>query len=390
MRSLRFLAHKVGLSFFGELLRNSLVEAWLNGEKWHQTPAKEALPLPLFAVAQLEKALQSFEAGAADGWLLGCILLMIWGSLRWSDAQRLQLNTLACDDKSLRGWSWRSKTAVTGIPFGVSLCGATQAFWGRGFSQKLLQLASSQPARDFLVAKARRPISYACMLNQFRRCLTQYTTLSPTEAQCYSLHSCKTTVLSWALQLNVRLDWRAARGHHKSQVSDSVRKYGRNDILPQLQCQRRVLKKIALGWRPERAVQRGVQGVAEDPSLTQDLLGSATCDSTDSESSEENGAESSSDQSSSQASSDASGLADEAEEELLDDSGPWIVNEAGGCCHRAVQCAEHSGRGLQFQGLVWGIACRPAVVLNQSYKIVNDDPFIQGFERCGHCACFPE
>ena len=75
-------------------------------DKWQPIDlAKEALPLPLFAVAQLEEALQSLEAGAADGWLLGCILLMIWGSLRWSDAQRLQLNTLACDDKSLRGWS---------------------------------------------------------------------------------------------------------------------------------------------------------------------------------------------------------------------------------------------------------------------------------------------
>ena len=113
------------------------------------------------------------------------------------------------------------------------------------------------------------------------------------------IHSCKTTILSWALQLNVRPDWRAAQGHHKSQVSESVRKYGRkNDILPQLQCQRRVLKKIALGWRPEMAVQRGVQGAAEDPSVTEQLLGPATCDSTDSESSEEDGvAEGSSDQS---------------------------------------------------------------------------------------------
>ena len=109
--------------------------------------------------------------GRHDGWFLGCILLMTWGSLRWSDAQRLQLNTLACDGKSLRRWSWRSKTAVTGIPFGVSLCGATQGFWGRGFSQRLLKLASSQPSRDFLVAKAGRPISYACMLTKFRRCL---------------------------------------------------------------------------------------------------------------------------------------------------------------------------------------------------------------------------
>ena len=130
VRSLRFLAYKVGLSSFRELLHNPLVEAWLSAEKWNQNPAKEALPLPLFVVAQLEKALQSLEDGAADGWFLGCILLMTWGSLRWSDAQRLQLNTLACDGKSLRGWSWRSKTAVTGIPFRVSLCGATQGFWG--------------------------------------------------------------------------------------------------------------------------------------------------------------------------------------------------------------------------------------------------------------------
>ena len=62
---LRFPAYKVGLSSFRELLHNPLVEAWLSAEKWNQNPAKEALPLPLFVVAQLEKALQSLEDGTA-------------------------------------------------------------------------------------------------------------------------------------------------------------------------------------------------------------------------------------------------------------------------------------------------------------------------------------
>ena len=66
-----------------------------------------------FVVAKLEMALKD---SAEDAWLLGAILLMVWGGLRWSDVQRLQFSSLVIDDKSIRGWCWRTKSSKHGMP----------------------------------------------------------------------------------------------------------------------------------------------------------------------------------------------------------------------------------------------------------------------------------
>ena len=84
------------------LLKGPVVSSWLAAAKWMQTPVKEALPLPLFVMCDLEAALSS--APAEDQWLIGGFLLMVWCSLRFSDVQRLELSSVRIIDSTLRGW----------------------------------------------------------------------------------------------------------------------------------------------------------------------------------------------------------------------------------------------------------------------------------------------
>ena len=78
---------------------------------------------------------------------------------------------------------------------------------------------------------------YSSMLAIFRRCLIGYAGLSPSEAVRYTLHSCKVTTLSWANQVAIDAQLKAAQGHHATvEVGKSVRKYRRDDVLPQLNC----------------------------------------------------------------------------------------------------------------------------------------------------------
>lgn len=51
--------------------------------------------------------------------ILGFLLILIWGSLRFSDAQRINLRSLVYNGENLRGLSWRTKTTNRGQAFGV-------------------------------------------------------------------------------------------------------------------------------------------------------------------------------------------------------------------------------------------------------------------------------
>ena len=60
--------------------------------------------------------------------LLGTFLVMTWGSLRFSDAQRMDLQKIIYHAETMRGVIWRSKTAVSGMPLAV----AAEGFLSRG------------------------------------------------------------------------------------------------------------------------------------------------------------------------------------------------------------------------------------------------------------------
>ena len=70
-------------------------------------------------------------------------------------------------------------------------------------------------------------------------------------------HSCKTTLLSWAQQLQLPLEQRQLQGHHRSQLNGSVALYSRNDTLPALILQYTIAQRIAEGFRPLRPLLRG-------------------------------------------------------------------------------------------------------------------------------------
>ena len=58
----------------------------------------------------------------------------------------------------------------------------------------------------------------------------------------FTLRSFKITTLSWAAQLNLCTELRAAQGHHRL-PNTRVKKYGRDDVWLQLLCQTKLLKK---------------------------------------------------------------------------------------------------------------------------------------------------
>ena len=126
VQALRLVALKLALKSLTRMLCSAPIAAWLASSKWSATSVKEALPLPLFAVVQLERALDSCEPGA--WWPLVCFLLMLWAGLRWSDAQRLDFESVMLDSGSIRGWSWRTKTSAVGMPRGALCRGACASY----------------------------------------------------------------------------------------------------------------------------------------------------------------------------------------------------------------------------------------------------------------------
>ena len=82
------------------------------------------------------------------------------------------------------------------------------------------------------------------------------------EAQQFTLHSLKVTMLAAAAQL--RLDERAPRlqGHHKI---DSVQLYSRDDTVDSIWLQTEISSHVRSGWRPLRPQARGSQQSTPEP-----------------------------------------------------------------------------------------------------------------------------
>ena len=202
------------------------------------------------------------------------------------------------------------------------------------------------------------------------------------------LRSCKVTTLSWASQLDIDAQLKAAQGHHATvDVGKSVRKYRRDDVLPQLNCQHRLLGAIGKGWRPVTPLQRGVV-------ILDDAQGFVpTCDADADTEPEVSGdeVEQLADDCPMQAfdgvapsdgEEDAEGTASSGSEECLasadeldcdsedgsDYVGPWIVNLSSGLFHKA--CEDPCGhKGISWRGKSWRRACRPSAVLCGLYAL---------------------
>ena len=71
---------------------------------------RETLPYPLVVIVQWERRILQSSTPPTEVITLGALLLMAWASLRFSDLQRSSPDSLAYDNKTLRGLSWRTKT----------------------------------------------------------------------------------------------------------------------------------------------------------------------------------------------------------------------------------------------------------------------------------------
>ena len=112
--------------------------------------------------------------------MLGSFLFIAWASLRFSDAQRLNVESLVLTDSELRGMVWRSKSRANGHPFGVvssGICSTGSFTWLVKFLRTwdTLLSESGMTSCDFLIPDvseqgkflSQEPLGYAASLTNF-------------------------------------------------------------------------------------------------------------------------------------------------------------------------------------------------------------------------------
>ena len=198
----------------------------------------------------------------------------------------------------------------------------------------------------------------------------------------YTLHSLKATLLTWALQCHAPVAERAAQGHHKIPgASGCVQKYGRDDIFPQISCQKRILRAVQSGWEPGVPLQRGLM-TALNPPAADDVDDDVPECSSDDESCSAQIDDTIS--CSSLADSDGDSVEDFCDDTIADaavveDAGPWVLNMWSGIAHKA--CRFSDGEvGVH-------LACRPGAILHAGYEERWVNPTLEGFRACQHRAC---
>ena len=191
--AMTYTAAKLSLSKLWELLALPVITSWKLSSCWSCTRTKEAIPLPLAVVQALEEAF--LNTCGEDHWFLGALLVAVWGGLRWSDHQRVDLASLVLWDNAVCGWCWRTKSSKKGMPIALIRCGLKSADWGLHVFNYIATVRASSPLQDFWLAYNGHPMSYAMALPQFRRVLCCYAALTQDEAMRFTLHSLKATLL---------------------------------------------------------------------------------------------------------------------------------------------------------------------------------------------------
>jgi len=108
------------------------------------------------------------------------------------------------------------------------------------------------------------PASYSQALCQLRSFLVR-AGIPASQARTYTLHSLKTTYLSWMAQLSLPLSARFLQGHHKPPGSAQL--YSRDDVWPALKAQAILWRSVHSGFRPARPQHRGGQAPLLEPPL---------------------------------------------------------------------------------------------------------------------------
>lgn len=258
---------------------------------------KEAVPLSLYIVVQLERRVLSRDCSDAEVLVLGGMLLILWSSLRFMDAQRVMWRSLSYDGHTLRGSCFQTKTSSHGQPFGLLAHGFLShgAFsWCHRFlcvldtyAGKHLRLHPEVPLPSSLLLSVDssgepllplQPMSYAAALRHLRHAISlPWKSSKPPEvaspALNYTVHSLKTTMLSWAGQRpEVTQVEKLCQGHHRQSSSQL---YSREDIIPALRAQMKIQFSVRAGGRFMTPLHRGAQHPMVEPEVVLETFSKA-------------------------------------------------------------------------------------------------------------------
>ncbi|CAE7294548.1 unnamed protein product, partial [Symbiodinium necroappetens] len=209
---------------------------------------RESVPLPLAFHAFLERQVLSPDTPVEKALFCGSVLTCIGASLRFADAQQVAWTSLCPSAFSLRGICYRTKTTSRGAPFGLIGFGlySTSEEWGSNWLSRWILLLDgvwtglrSNFGQDLVPdclffhsnESGFAPASYAQTLCRLRQLLLE-AAVPASQVGEYTLHSMKSTYLSWMAQLNLPLSARFLQGHHK--IPESAQLYSRDDIWPAL------------------------------------------------------------------------------------------------------------------------------------------------------------
>ena len=266
------------------LVKAALLEQWpdlcdglFSTSSWRTLgPKKESVPLPLAFLLWLETCILFDAWSARKVVLAGAILLCVYASLRFSDAQHIDFSPILLDASSFRAGSFRTKTSRW-MPFGIYIGG----LYGRSLQQSwvLRWLHAVESATDTFLSAGHvpdfifmefsddtlSPMSYCSALGCLRAFLAEWGQLSDDQLVIYTLHSMKCTLLSFYRQCDYPDDIRHLQGHHKALTS--MRLYGRGDVSPCITQQVKFISAVRQGWRARTPLLRGVAFTAEEPPL---------------------------------------------------------------------------------------------------------------------------
>lgn len=248
----------------------------------------EAVPLSLFLVMHWERRVLLSSCSQQDVIILGGLLILLWSGLRFSDGQRVNLSSLSWSVTALRGTAFRTKTTRSGQPWAVQASGLLShgdfswvAKWLMTLDTLWSTFSVPGQSADFLLPMSNDssfvqpliPMSYSQALKWMR----YYCTLpwkakdgvDLSDPNSITVHSLKTTTLSWANQLAqkglVTDEQRHLQGHHRR---GSMRLYSRDDTSGQLALQHTIISQVRGGFRFVTPLHRGSQAPLHEPEVS--------------------------------------------------------------------------------------------------------------------------
>ena len=249
---------------------------------------RESITLSLFLVSQWERRVLMKECTLQEQVLLGGFLCLLWGGLRFADGQRISLQSLSWCITALRGSCYRTKTSRSGQPWAIQARGFLShgewswvAQWLQALDTVWSGAHNAVSDGDFLLPMTNGqnftyplvPMPYSQALHWLRYFSTlpwkHSTVPASANPNDYTLHSLKTTTLSWSNQLAqqglVTDEQRHLQGHHRK---GSMRLYSRDDTAGQLALQNTLILQVQKGHRFVTPLHRGSQRPIQEPEVT--------------------------------------------------------------------------------------------------------------------------